>query len=92
VNGNAGARSGAPSSSIATYGMYVGRPLTIPVTGRGLQPRHHEWSSTGAVVDDSVYDFLAKLVDAKGAVIRIRRDRRAVRSSAGSPDRRRAPR
>jgi hypothetical protein len=73
VNGNAPAPgAGAPSSSIATYGMYVGKTMTILWDRAGYNP-DTAVVSTGAVVDDSVYDFLAKLVAEKGAVIRIRR-------------------
>jgi hypothetical protein len=68
VNGNA-----APAATnIASYGMYVGRPVTIVWDLAGYNP-DTATVSTGAVVDDSVYDFLAKLVAEKGCVIRFRR-------------------
>lgn len=61
VNGSA---TGTP-----TYGMYVGRPVTIQWGLAGYDPDTTK-IDTGAVVDDSAYDFLAKLVAEKGAVIR----------------------
>lgn len=72
VNGNAPAAGVPVTGSIATYGMFVGKTVTILWDQAGYDP-DATTISTGAVVDDSVYDFLAKLVAEKGCVIRFRR-------------------
>lgn len=72
VNGNAPAAGTPVTGSIASYGAYVGKTLTILWDRAGYDP-DATTISTGAVVDDSIYDFLAKLVAEKGCVIRFRR-------------------
>lgn len=59
------------AATIATYGMYPGKPMTILWDRAGYDP-DATTISTGAVVDDSVADFLSKIVAEKGAVIRFR--------------------
>lgn len=59
------------ATGVGSYGMYLGKPMTILWDLAGYDP-DAVTVDTGAMVDDSVYDFLAKLVDAKGAVIRFR--------------------
>lgn len=58
-------------SGAGTYGMYGPDGPTVPIvwTDAGYDP---DTTTVGAdvVVDDSAYDFLAKLVDSKGAVLR----------------------
>jgi hypothetical protein len=51
-----------------TYGMYIGTAMQIDWDNAGYDP-DEAILNTGAVVDDSVYDFLAKLVDSRGCVI-----------------------
>lgn len=55
-----------------TYGMYVGVTMPIDWSEAGYDP-DAETVPTDVVVDDSVYEFLAKLVDARGCVITARR-------------------
>jgi hypothetical protein len=57
------------AATIATYGMYPGKPMTILWDLAGYDP-DATTISTGAVVDDLVSDFLSKLVAEKGAVVR----------------------
>ena len=61
-----GSTTGTP-----TYGMYAGKTVTILWDRAGYDPDTAKLDS-GPVVDDSVYDFLAKLIAEKGAVIRFR--------------------
>jgi hypothetical protein len=60
------------NTGAGTYGMYVGVTVPIDWTDAGYNP-DTELLTTDVVVDDSVYDFLAKLVDAKGCVITAKR-------------------
>lgn len=59
------------AATIATYGMYPGKAMTILWDRAGYDPDAATITS-GPVVDDSVSDFLSKLVAGKGAVIRFR--------------------
>jgi hypothetical protein len=59
-------------SGAGTYGMYVGVTVPVDWTAAGYDP-DAELVPTDVLVDDSVYDFLAKLVDAKGATITAKR-------------------
>lgn len=52
-----------------TYGLWVGIPVPIIWDDAGYDPDEAILNS-GVVVDDYVYDFLAKLVDSRNAVIR----------------------
>jgi hypothetical protein len=61
-----GANTGA-----GTYGMYVGVTIPIVWDDAGYDP-DAATIDTGPVIDDYAYDFLAKLVDARGATIRFR--------------------
>jgi hypothetical protein len=56
------------ASGSGTYGMWTYRDVPIDWTDAGYDP-DAAILNTGTVVDDSVYDFLAKLADSRGAVI-----------------------
>lgn len=62
-----GTPTGAP-----TYGMYVGVTMPIDWSAAGYDP-DTATVPTDVLVDDSVFDFLAKLVDSKGATITAKR-------------------
>lgn len=57
-------------SGVGTYGMYLRNPV-VPIVwdDAGYDPDDIEVTGD-VVVDDSVYDFLAKLVDSQGATLR----------------------
>lgn len=59
------------STGSGTYGLYVGIDVPILWDEAGYDPDAATITS-GPVVDDYVYDFLAKLVDARNAIIRAR--------------------
>lgn len=59
---------------VGGYGMYRlqgGAPVPIIWTGAGYDPDTHTVDSA-PVLDDSAYDFAAKLVGAQGAILRFR--------------------
>lgn len=56
-------------SGSGTYGMWVYRDVPILWEDASYDP-DAAILSTGTVVDDSVYEFLAKLADARGSILR----------------------